>query len=183
MLEAYLIKHCAPTLASLKTAGLFRISFSSEEDLLEQFAQWNDMLGKKGVSLRLFQKQEETALIYVYRKSKLEADLRAPGMARFLRRYGYVQTDIGYALSRLGMRLQTKEEFPHEIGAFLGYPLGDVIGFIRNKGQNSKHTGDWKVYCNQGEALRLFRRFKKCKDVYKALWKQGRSILQLTVAA
>ena len=81
MLEAYLIKHCAPTLASLKTAGLFRISFSSEEDLLEQFAQWNDVLGEKGVSLRLFQKQEETALIYVYRK---DLPLRLKGQELWL---------------------------------------------------------------------------------------------------
>ena len=32
MLERYLIRHCSPTLASLKTANLFNMSFSSQED-------------------------------------------------------------------------------------------------------------------------------------------------------
>ena len=37
-------------------------------------------------------------------------------------------------------------KFPHEIGIFLGYPLADVAGFIRNKGRNCKCIGTWKVY-------------------------------------
>lgn len=33
MLEKYLVEHCAPTLASLKTANLFNYSFDNEENL------------------------------------------------------------------------------------------------------------------------------------------------------
>ncbi len=75
------------------------------------------------------------------------------------------------------------DAFPHEIGVFLGYPLGDVMGFIRSGGRNCRHAGCWKVYCNEAETLRLFEKFKKCRDVYLRLWNQGRSVLQLTVAA
>ena len=32
------------------------------------------------------------------------------------------------------------------------------------------------------EAVKLFARYKKCRDVYLRLWQQGRSVLQLTVA-
>lgn len=73
---------------------------------------------------------------------------------------------------------QVQEEFPHEIGIFLGYPLGDVIGFIKNAGHNCKCTGCWKVYCNECEAVRTFAKYKKCKDVYMRLWQQGRSVLE-----
>ncbi len=75
-----------------------------------------------------------------------------------------------------------QEEFPHEIGIFLDYPLGDVIGFIKNSGQNYKCAGCWKVYCNECETLKLFHKYRKCRDIYRSLWQNGRSVVQLTVA-
>ena len=87
------------------------------------------------------------------------------------------------AMMRTKRRLFENRSFPHEIGLFLGYPLDDVIGFIRNEGRNCKYTGFWKVYCNEEEAARIFEKFRKCRDVYMRLWQQGKSVLQLTVAA
>ena len=84
---------------------------------------------------------------------------------------------------RMKLRFHEDGAFPHEIGLFLGYPLGDVMGFIENAGRNSKCSGCWKVYCNECEAIKLFARFDKCREVYKRLFKQGKSLLQLTVAA
>ena len=90
-------------------------------------------------------------------------------------------------LLRLQLRFadykEDRQPFPHEMGVFLGYPLGDVIGFIKNAGQNCKCVGCWKVYCNECEAIKAFARFKKCTSVYVRLWNQGRSVRQLTVAA
>ena len=183
MLEQYLIAYCSPTLASLKTASLFTLSFSSEADLEEQLVHWNAKLGSKGVSLLVLRRREQTALVYVCRKAKLRADLEKPGVAQLLSQYGYQQTDVDYALKKLEERLEQEVGFPHEIGIFLGYPLGDVIGFIQNAGKNSKCTGCWKVYCNECEAMKLFARFRKCKDTYLRLWNQGRTVWQLTVAA
>ena len=100
-----------------------------------------------------------------------------------MKRYGYTSLEPEDALKLLQSKLQAQEEFPHEIGIFLGYPLGDVIGFIKNAGQNCKCVGCWKVYCNECEAIKAFARFKKCTSVYVRLWNQGRSVRQLTVAA
>ena len=74
------------------------------------------------------------------------------------------------------------EKHCQKIGVFLNYPLGDVIGFIENKGHNYKCKGCWKVYCNECETQKTFQRYQKCRNVYLRLWKQGRSVLQLTVA-
>ena len=183
MLERYLIEHCSPTLASLKTANLFRLTFMSEKDLSYQLAQWNRLLGGKGVSLLILRRQNQTALVYVCRKACLQADLQMPGVGKFLARYGYTQVEVEYAIRRLKSRLTNSVSFPHEIGIFLGYPLGDVIGFIQNAGKNCKCTGCWKVYCNECEAVRLFTKFEKCRNVYTRLWNQGKSVWQLTVAA
>ena len=50
-LEKYLIVHCAPTLASLKTASLFSLRYSSKRELEEQLEIWNRRLEEKGIFL------------------------------------------------------------------------------------------------------------------------------------
>lgn len=184
MLEKYLVKNCSPTLASIKTANLFSINYLGEENLKKQVQEWNDRLSSKGVSLMLLKNSNNTGLVYVCRKSRLREDLSKAGVAEFLKGYGYRSTDVDYAIERLRLRFSAQEEFPHEIGIFLNYPLGDVIGFIENAGKNSKCTGCWKVYCNECEAVKTFAKFKKCREVYSRLWSEGsKSIWQLTVAA
>lgn len=183
MLDRYLVEHCAPTLASIKTANLFTYAYESDEELQEQVTLWNHAMWDKGISVLVLRKSEKNALVYVCRRSRLLEDFAKPGVSHFMKRYGYASLDPEYALKKLQTKLQAREEFPHEIGIFLGYPLGDVIGFIKNAGQNCKCTGCWKVYCNECEAVRTFAKYKKCKDVYTRLWHQGRSIRQLTVAA
>ena len=65
MLEEYLIGNCSPTLASLKTANLFSMPYTSEEELTEQIAFWNAQMKEKGLSVILLRKRAATALVYV----------------------------------------------------------------------------------------------------------------------
>ncbi len=184
MLESYLIDNCSPTLASLKSANLFSMPYESEQSLHSQIAFWNQQMRQKGVKVVLVRRREKKALIYVYRPERLRSSLNQPGVSCFLRQYGYESTDCSYAIEKLSERLASEEGFPHEIGIFLDYPLGDVIGFIENKGKNFKCSGCWKVYCDACEAQKQFARYKKCREVYLRLWQAGqRSVLQLTVAA
>ena len=183
MWEKSVIEHCSPTLASIKTGNLFTYKYESEEELWESVEGFNECVREKGVSLTVLRRSEKKALIYVCRFSSLERDLKKPGVANFIKKYGYESTDPAYALERLRSRLAQREDFPHEIGLFLGYPLGDVIGFIANQGRNFKCVGCWKVYCDECACRKTFAKYKKCRDVYVRLWQQGRSVLQLTVAA
>ena len=181
-IDKYLVQHCAPTLASLKTANMFSCSYDSEKSLNNSIEFWNEIFKGKGVELIILKKQNNTALIYVCRKSRLAADLAKEGVAEFLADYGYTSIDTDEAISTLKGRLLSLSEFPHEIGIFLDYPLGDVKGFIENAGANCKCTGCWKVYCNECEAIKMFAKFKKCREVYSRLYLSGeRNIMQLTV--
>lgn len=131
------------------------------------------------------------ALIYVYRRADLEKILNRDEIRSFLLNHGYLIDDNeivgGVNCENIILQLKKKFEklnqFPHEIGIFLGYPIGDVKGFIENHGCNCKCTGYWKVYCNEEEATKTFRKYKKCRDIYMNLWISGRSVMQLTVAA
>ena len=51
------------------------------------------------------------------------------------------------------------------MGLLLGYPVGDVYGFIINKGKNYLYTGYWKVYDNLTETLKLFEQFEQAKEL------------------
>lgn len=182
-LDRYLIDHCSPTLANLKTANLFSCRYTNREQLNLQVDNWHQALQSKGVGLRLLRARKGCALIYVYRPQRLARDLCEPGVPEFLSRKGYNNLSPEAALERLSQRLCTQESFPHEIGLFLSYPLGDVQGFIDNGGAHYKCSGCWKVYCNECETARLFAKYQKCRGVYWRLFSSGRSILQLTVAA
>ena len=125
MLEKYLVTQCAPTLANLKTASLFRCLCPGCGEL----DAWRQALGAKGIELTVLFCDGTHALVYVYRPARLAADLARPGASRLLRPYGYTSTEPGPALDQLRRRLALGDGFPHEIGVFLGYPLWDVAGF------------------------------------------------------
>lgn len=183
MVERFLIEHCSATLASIKAANLCNMTFSSKKEQEDQISAWSASLQTKGIHLFVLREHETRSLVYVYREGLLKQRLENPENAAFLKKYGYESTEIPYALKRLKKRIaEDQTGFPHEIGVFLDYPLGDVIGFIENKGHNYKCKGCWKVYCNECEAQKTFQRYQKCRNVYLRLWKQGRSVLQLTVA-
>lgn len=183
-MEKYLVENCAPTLASLKTANLFSYVCPSVEELDAYITCWNQRMKRKGVSMCVLRIRGNTALIYVYRREFLKRDMEKPGVAEFLWGLGYEHMNADYAVGKLKERLKAGKDFPHEIGLFLGYPLGDVVGFVENSGRDCICAGCWKVYCNVGEAVHNFQKFKKCTEVYVRLWNQGRrNIWQLTVAA
>lgn len=181
ILERSLVEYAAPTLAGLKTASLFCVPML--DDWQSQVSWWNNFLHEKGLSLQRLRCQEGRVLLYLYRPAQLQRDIQQPGVKEFLAGYGYGEFGTTEAVARLQHRLAQGTGFPHEIGIFLGYPLGDVEGFIRNGGKNCKCCGCWKVYCNELEARKRFAQIDKCRRIYTRLYHQGRSVLQLTVAA
>ena len=183
MLERQLIEHCSPTLASIKTANLFRYVYSSREELKNCIYVWNEMLSIKGVFLEVLKRGRQDALIYVYRKEKLKEDLKKQGVCDFLKKCGYSNGTEQEILDFLKQRLQENEGFPHEIGFFFGYPKDDVFEFIVNEGKNYKFCGCWKVYTNESRAVELFNSYKKIRDSYLNLAKAGVPVKSIISAA
>ena len=179
MTEDMLIRHCAPTLAGLKTANMVNVPYTSEAELTAQLNILNDKLNPKGVRLELLTCKGKTALVYVCRPDKLDADLCSA--CDLLDREGYPGCERESCLSCLKARLSEKGDFPHEIGLFLGYPPEDVDGFIQNRGQSCKCVGAWKVYGDAEEAEKTFARFRKCTDIYQKRHEEGFPVSKLTI--
>lgn len=181
MMERLLVTHCAPTLAGLKSGSLFTAVLTNEAALREKVAQLNEGFIPHGLNLMILRIQEERALIYLYRERSVAASLANPEIWAFLQECGYQEPCISCVLSTLCDRLRKWEQFPHEIGIFLDYPLHDVIGFIRNEGRNCLLCGCWKCYENPGETARTFARYQKCKEVYMQRFADGFPLSKLTV--
>lgn len=183
MSNEILLQHCAPTLAGLKIGNLFFHAWEDEQTFFHYIEQSNKLLNGKGIYFQVFYNNQEKPLLYVYRKKFLQMELEKPEIQEFLRTKGYEGAfDINSCLEILGKHLKEKE-FPHEIGIFLGYPIADIKAFILNKGRNYKCVGCWKVYTNEGQALQLFQKFKKCTNVYCRKYAQGFDLCRLTVAS
>lgn len=182
MSEDLLVRHCSPTLAGMKTGNLFACSFPGENEMKECIRCWNRMLTKKGLRVLPLRFQNSRALIYVYRPALLSKDLQHGIAEQLLQERGYCTETSERCVVHLIRRLCEYEEFPHEIGLFLGYPPEDVCGFIENRAEDCKCVGCWKVYGDADAAQKTFAKYKKCTDVYCAQYAKGKSIERLTVA-
>lgn len=177
----FLVKHCAPTLAGLKVGNLFNCRFEDANEFKKIVAKRSVFLNQKGVYITILRIGRNSALIYVYRKSQLEKILNSHEIKEFLIKFGYNEFSITKCLSKLKNHLKT-EEFPHEIGIFLGYPLHDVKGFIKHKGANCTCCGHWKSYSDEKIARKTFAKYDKCTAVYCKKIQQGFDINRLVVA-
>ena len=182
MSDDYIIRHCAPTLAGIKTGNIFACPYETKETVLQSIRETNRRLRHKGLRVLPLRFSDKKALIYLYRPKILSADLTDTTAMKLLERYGYNTVSCEKCIVRLMQRLRAQDEFPHEIGLFLGYPPEDVCGFIENKACNCKCVGCWKVYGDEEAARKRFAQYKKCTKIYCDQWAKGKDIERLTVA-
>lgn len=180
MSEETVIRCCAPTLAAIKTGSLFSCAFESKEDMTLSLRSVNRCLIHKGVRALPLRWKDGKALIYLYRPSMLEGDLRDPLASELLRSCGYPMGGAMEQILFLIGRLRENDAFPHEIGLFLGYPAVDVRGFIRH--EPCKCTGLWKVFeSDEEEAKRMFARCRRCTEGYLRRKQEGWDLSRLTI--
>lgn len=181
MSEELVIRSCAPVLASIKTANMFTCRFESSNHMKEQIRALNRRLRGKGIRIVPLRYQDGVGLVYVYRPKQLGCDLCDSHACQLLDPRGYACCSHAACLRRLRQRLSEGEDFPHEIGLFLGYPPEDVDGFIHRKSE-AKCAGHWKVYGDVEKAKNRFALYKKCTSLYLKQWQKGKSLERLTVA-
>lgn len=182
MFEEKLIRHCSPTLAGMKTGNMFSCEYTEEKSLLKKIREMNRTLGKKGLRFIPLRYENGRALIYVFRPCKLSCDLKDSTACKLLRERGYCCNSCQKSVKHLISRINESGDFPHEVGLFLGYPPEDVNGFIENS-RAFKCVGCWKVYGDEEKAQKLFRKYKKCSEVYTKQLKKGRPLEKLAVAS
>ena len=166
-LDRLLATYCSPTLAGIKPASLV----SCDRNLYPCLPQ------------RLKEYRSARFLLLVYSKPQLERRMADPQVQHVLRHFAYpVGQPLDVLLRNLKRRIAMSKDFPHEIGLFLGYPIEDVVGFIRYAGKGCKLSGLWKVYGDAEAASRLFDRLSRvCRAVTRRVDK-GETLLEVFAA-
>lgn len=172
--DQLLVMHASETLAGMKCASLICLK-NLEGDLKATESK----LYSRGIRFLRITGKSRCPLMLVYRTEKLERALMDKTAEWILHQKGY-QGDLSQKLMHLKTRFM-EVPCPHEVGLFLGYPSRDVLLFILNGGRHSICTGHWKVYHNEHQAKKAFRKFDKCRKVYCSMLENGAEISRLCV--
>lgn len=159
-LEFQIVLQCAPFLKGLKVACIINID-------KQYLGKLNDVLNGTDMEYKVLMVRGGKCLVIFYRRREMSAYLVRGEVRDFLECYGYVCQDLDKVLHRLSARVcrycRRKECFPHEIGAFLDYPIDDVRCFIEQNGRGEILSGYWKVYHNPGKARMIFLAYDKAR--------------------
>lgn len=181
-LEGILAYQCAPALAGIKPANIAACTKAKIPSAADEIERLNRQLNSSGIYIDILCKCEKRVLFMVYRREKLAAYLSRPEIKAFLADCGYPKNfSVGEYIEFLRLRLRGKA-FPHEIGAFLGYPLHDIYGFINHKDEGCLLTGEWKVYAEADKAKTLFGRYRACRRAILRRISEGKTLAQLFAA-
>ena len=155
------VTQCAPVLKGVKISNLITMKPGGWRKI-------RAYLKKSRIICIPLYVDAEKEVLFLYRYEQLERHLKNREVREFLRGCGYESFEVASVLVRLRRRYRLyagiSKEFPHELGVLLGYPVGDVQGFIDNRGENSLTSRYWKVYQNPKEAERIFDLYDRVKE-------------------
>ena len=172
--------HCAPILSGSKAANIMTVT-------VHEFDRIGYLLQGTGIRYRFLKTKGDKGILYLYREKRLRQYLEQEEIQEFLSEYGYDEVNIAKMLNLLSKRIQLYNDqeavFPHEIGVFLEYPLGDVKGFLANEGKNFMYSGYWKVYQDLQGAVRRFIQYDMERELTIQALMQGKTIREIALAA
>ena len=155
------VTQCAPVLKGVKISNLITMKPGGWRKI-------RAYLKKSRIICIPLYADAEKEVLFLYRYEQLERHLKNREVREFLRGCGYESFEVASVLGRLRRRYRLyagiSKEFPHELGVLLGYPVGDVQGFIDNRGENSLTSRYWKVYQNPKEAEKIFDLYDRVKE-------------------
>lgn len=167
---------CAPLICGVKISNILIVD-NGELDSINQI--FKDTL----INIKKIYTNKKRSLLLLYNYNAVDSYLHERYVAQFMNMQGYYTSEIEDVLSEISIRFKNykekKADFPHELGIILGYPVLDVIGFIKNKGQNSLYTGYWKVYKNLSQANETFSKYEKAKELVLKNVIEGFSIIEI----
>ena len=179
-LQVQLILQCAPFLKGIKIACILNITEEYSRELYE-------ILEGTGIKFKILTRNHGKCLVLLYRRESFSRYLKRTDVREFLGSYGYEDVEPEKMLERLSKRVCQYSDgeicFPHEIGAFLDYPIDDVKCFIEKDGKDSLFSGYWKVYNNPGRAKMIFWAYDKAKTSAVNEYLIGKNIRDIAYVA
>lgn len=182
MIEELIAQHCAPALAGIKPSNLVSCRKSEFPNIKRDITRLNREFNGRGIYFKTVCECDKRILLLVYRKKLLYDCLCQSELQPLLKKCGYGGCrSLEDYISVLSKKL-TRCDFPHEIGAFLGYPINDIYGFINHRDNGCLLVGEWRVYDNAECAAKIFKRYKICRNAVLKRLESGKTLSEIFCA-
>ena len=175
--EETLFQYAACTLEGIKVGSIFSCLKKDYPNIYQVISHYKRLLASVGINLEILKDNDKYLLIYLYNQNELNKLWCQQECQQFLKKCGYCNC-IYKNIALLKNKLK-ENEFPHDIGVFLGYSIEDIISFIEKKGQDYQCIGYWKVYNNEKEKKELFSSYDNCTNYYLEQFYNGTNLSQL----
>jgi hypothetical protein len=177
-LRAAIEWYTAPVIYGCKPSVLINLGKSDAGELAclweKHHKGLRDTYNKLPVHFHLFLGYNHNLQLFCYIQERMNHILSNDEVGSFLHGEGYPYRDFDNLIQNF--HEEFRSSCPHEIGIFLGYPLDDVKGFIKNKGKNYLINGYWKVYSDIPYAIQQFAKYNKAKGEMLKRWKEANAV-------
>lgn len=207
-LQQGIARYCAPVLMGVKPSGMFNIVRYHEvgvrpcgKPIMAQAApeqvelaveHADATLREAGVRLRVMAHRKGSSMVFAWRPTLMRAFIGRDPEATMLEVEGYDVANDEACIDRLQTRILSfdtrprnpdgTDRFPHEVGFLLGYPLDDVMGFVRTRAA-ALARGWWNVYSDVARAQRVFRTYDACVTLADQRMCEGDTLASLASGA
>lgn len=159
----FIIDRIGATIAGVKPAELLNLPSKYNCNKISWESCKKCILKSSNIKLRVIDKYKGRRHVLFYQEQSLNNVLKQAETIKLLVELGYprnytLEVYLDYLTDRLN-----SDEFPHEIGIFLGYPLKDVKGYLGKSNLRLVHSNGWQVYGNVHVSQRRLESFKEAR--------------------
>lgn len=162
--EVFLGYLISPVITGIKPSS----TISFKNDLKNSYSNWKKygqvILDKYKLNSITLKEDVDGILLLIYDEENLKDHINISHHRSFLCTQGYGENfDLHKCIDCLRCRIN-QEDFPHESGIFMGIPLEDVLGFLKN--DNCIFQGPWRVYEKEERSKEVFDLYEKSRELY-----------------
>ncbi|OEF96623.1 DUF3793 family protein [Desulfuribacillus alkaliarsenatis] len=162
-----LVERIGATIMGVKPAELLNVPLVKIDDNFQWEQCKHCLLLHKELRYREITSNSKRMKVFFYHREQLDQTLRQKTSLKFLQSLGYPDDYSLEAYLDILVERIKGEEFPDEIGLFLGYPLKDVLGFTGRFPLKLIKTQGWKYYGTEKISKMRYESFHAARAIVK----------------
>ena len=164
-----ILEMIGPVILGSKPSEIVNIPGTIEEKRVKLFQIQSFFSNCSKITYRIITTHDGGKRVLFINELSMNRVLSNKRCVNFLKFVGY-SSDYNFDgyINELVSRLES-EEFPHEIGVFLGYPLKDVLGFMGYGKKELVEIRNWKIYGDKQVSYDVYNSFLRDKKIMREM--------------
>lgn len=155
-----IIEHLGPTVLGIKPSELLNVSLY-DQSIWEEFKAL--FFQQEQLGLREIRQVNGRQQVIFFHRVTLDTVLSEKQNQEFLKTFNYPEPySLDSYLNHVLEKIRSKA-FPHEIGIFLGYPLKDVLGFMKQIPLTYVCTHGWRIYGDAQLSNNIYEKYHQAR--------------------